>query len=103
MRRLLRSRPLWIALVVIGVASELPVWLSAYVLGVLTAGYYFGVFSMAWDLLFGFAGAVNFGPTSLLGLGPYTAAILNSRLGLAIPLRVTARITVAVIGSRRVA
>ena len=28
---------------------------------------------MAWDLLFGFAGEVNFGPTFLIGLGAYTA------------------------------
>ena len=27
------------------------------------AAYYFGVFAMSWDLLFGFAGEVNFGPT----------------------------------------
>jgi branched-chain amino acid transport system permease protein len=98
MRRLLRSRLLWIAIVVTGVAAVLPLWLSAYVLGVLTAGYYFGVFAMAWDLLFGFAGEVNFGPTFLIGLGAYTAAIVNSKFGLAIPLCVIAGVTVALIG-----
>jgi branched-chain amino acid transport system permease protein len=35
---------------------------------------------MAWDLLFGFAGEVNFGPTFLIGLGAYTAGILDARL-----------------------
>lgn len=98
MRRLLRSRLLWIAVLVIGVASVLPLWLSAYVLGVLTAGYYFGVFAMAWDLLFGFAGEVNFGPTFLIGLGAYTAAILNNRFGLAIPFCVLAGIAAALAG-----
>ena len=45
-------------------AAPVPFWLSAYLLGILTAAYYFGVFAMAWDLLFGFAGEVNFGPPS---------------------------------------
>ena len=48
-------------------------------LGLLTIAYYFGVFSMAWDLLFGFANEVNFGPTFLIGLGAYTAGILDAR------------------------
>jgi len=98
MRRLLRSRLLWIAVLVLGVAAVLPLWLSAYVLGVLTAGYYFGVFAMSWDLLFGFAGEVNFGPTFLIGLGAYTAAIVNSRLGLGIPWCVLAGVASALIG-----
>jgi branched-chain amino acid transport system permease protein len=36
---------------------------------------------MAWDLLFGFAGEVNFGPTFLIGVGAYTAGILNAQFG----------------------
>jgi len=98
MRRLLRSPLLGIAVLVLGVAAVLPLWLSAYVLGVLTAGYYFGVFAMSWDLLFGFAGEVNFGPTFLIGLGAYTAAIVNSRLGLGIPWCVLAGVASALIG-----
>jgi branched-chain amino acid transport system permease protein len=98
MRRLLRSRLLWITVAGIVAASLLPFWLSAYILGVLTAGYYFGVFAMAWDLLFGFAGEVNFGPTFLIGLGAYTAAIINSRFGLAIPWCVLAGVAAALIG-----
>jgi branched-chain amino acid transport system permease protein len=98
MHRLLRSPLLWFAVIVVGMATVLPLWLSAYVLGVLTAGYYFGVFAMAWDLLFGFAGEVNFGPTFLIGLGAYTAGIVNSRLGLAIPWCVTAGVVAALLG-----
>ena len=86
----LRSRVLWIGAAVVVIAALLPFWLSAYLLGVLTAAYYFGVFAMAWDLLFGFAGEVNFGPTFLIGLGAYTAAILNSEFGLPIPVCVVA-------------
>jgi branched-chain amino acid transport system permease protein len=86
------------SVVFVAIAALLPLWLSAYVLGVLTAGYYFGVFAMAWDLLFGFAGEVNFGPTFLIGLGAYTAAILNNRFTLAMPWCVMAGVVSALIG-----
>src|ERR1043166_7626654 len=86
----LRSRLFWIAAAVGVIPPLLPFWLSAYLLGILTAAYYFGVFAMAWDLLFGFAGEVNFGPTFLIGLGAYTAAILNAHYGLPIPVCVIA-------------
>ena len=78
MRRLFKSRALGFSLIVALVAAFLPRWVSGYVLGLLTVAYYFGVFSMAWDLLFGFANEVNFGPTFLIGLGAYTAGILDS-------------------------
>ena len=55
-----------------------PFWLGAYYLGIFTIAYYFGVFAMSWDLLFGFAGEVNFGPTFLIGLGAYGAGLLNN-------------------------
>src|SRR5215472_8655277 len=67
-----------ICAVIVAVAAVLPLWVSGYVLGLLTIAYYFGVFSMAWDLLFGFAGEVNFGPTFLIGTGAYTAGILDN-------------------------
>ena len=76
--RILTSRTVWICAVVVIIASTLPLYVSGYILGLLTIAYYFGVFSMAWDLLFGFAGEVNFGPTFLIGLGAYTAGILDS-------------------------
>jgi branched-chain amino acid transport system permease protein len=94
----LRSPILWIAVPTVVIAALLPLWMSVYLLGVLTAAYYFGVFAMAWDLLFGFAGEVNFGPTFLIGLGAYTAAILNDRLGLPIPICVLAAAVAAVVG-----
>jgi branched-chain amino acid transport system permease protein len=97
MSALLRSKVAWVAAAAILAAAVLPLGVSAYVLGVLTAAYYFGVFSMAWDLLFGFAGEVNFGPTFLIGLGAYTAAILDNR-GLPIPLCVLAAALAAVTG-----
>jgi branched-chain amino acid transport system permease protein len=97
-KTLFHSRLLWVALALAVVATSLPWWLSAYVLGVLTIAYYFGVFSMAWDLLFGFAGEVNFGPTFLIGLGAYTAAIGNERFHLPILVCVLAGTLVALVG-----
>jgi branched-chain amino acid transport system permease protein len=95
---ILRSPILWVAAPTVVIAALLPLWISVYLLGVLTAAYYFGVFAMAWDLLFGFAGEVNFGPTFLIGLGAYTAAILNDRLGLPIPVCVLAAAVAAIVG-----
>src|ERR1700733_1189989 len=84
--KLLKTPLFWITVALGLIASVMPLWLSAYFLGVLTLAYYFGVFAMSWDLLFGFAGEVNFGPTALIGLGAYGAAMLNSMAGLAIPV-----------------
>ncbi len=95
---LFRSRIFWTAVAVLIIASLLPLVFSAYLLGVLTVAYYFGVFAMAWDLLFGFAGEVNFGPTFLIGVGAYTAGILNSKFGLPIPLCVLAAAAAAMVG-----
>src|SRR6201992_3657852 len=75
------TRVLLIGLVAVALASFLPLGVSGYILGLLTIAYYFGVFAMAWDLLFGFAGEVNFGPTFLIGVGAYTAGILNNQYG----------------------
>jgi len=98
MVRLTRSPLLWVSLLVVLAAALLPLWVSAYLLGVLTAAYYFGVFAMAWDLLFGFAGEVNFGPTFLIGVGAYTAAILNGQQGVPLPLCVIAGAGAALLG-----
>src|ERR1700719_4322995 len=78
MGNLSTTRVLLIGLVAVALASFLPLGVSGYILGLLTIAYYFGVFAMAWDLLFGFAGEVNFGPTFLIGTGAYTAGILDN-------------------------
>jgi branched-chain amino acid transport system permease protein len=66
-----------VALVVLIILACLPFGVSGYILGLLTLAYYFGVFAMSWDLLFGFAGEVNFGPSFLIGVGAYVAGMLN--------------------------
>ncbi len=86
MRDLTTSRFFWITLAIVALAATLPWYVSGYILGLLTVAYYFGVFAMSWDLLFGFAGEVNFGPTFLIGVGAYTAGILNHQYGLSVYL-----------------
>ncbi len=95
---LLRSRQFWFVVVALAAMATVPAWASGYVLGVLTIAYYFGVFAMSWDLLFGYAGEVNFGPTFLIGLGAYAAGMLNSYSGLSVWPATFAGAIVAVIG-----
>src|SRR5208282_3603333 len=98
LRRALLSPPVFISLIVVLVASTLPLYVSGYVLGLLTIAYYFGVFSMAWDLLLGFANEVNFGPSFLIGLGAYTAGILDNLYQPPIFLCVAAGVLAAMTG-----
>jgi branched-chain amino acid transport system permease protein len=98
MSHIARSPLLWLLVVAVLIAALLPIGASGYVLGLLTVAYYYGVFSMAWDLLFGFANEVNFGPTFLIGLGAYTAGIVNSQFGLPISACIAVGTVVAVIG-----
>ena len=58
MRTYSTTRVLLIGLVVVAFAALLPLRVSGYILGLLTVAYYFGVFAMSWDLLFGFAGKI---------------------------------------------
>jgi len=85
------------ALVVLLALATLPFWVSGYIVGVLTIAYFFGVFAMSWDLLFGFAGEVNFGPTFLIGLGAYSAGLLDNH-GVPVWLCVIAGAVAAVFG-----
>ncbi len=91
-------RTLLISLVVVVALGFLPLWVDGYILGLLTIAFYFAVFAMAWDLLFGFAGEVNFGPTFLIGTGAYTAGILNNLYQLPIWVCLVAGASAAVIG-----
>ena len=92
------SRLVRIILVLLLLAATLPFWVSAYIIGILTGAYYFSVFAMAWDLLFGFAGEVNFGPSFLLGLGAYGTGILNGTYGWPLWAAIPAGTAIAVLG-----
>jgi branched-chain amino acid transport system permease protein len=98
MTSIARSRLLILVVLFLVVAVTLPWYVSGYILGLLTVAYYFGVFAMSWDLLFGYAGEVNFGPTFLIGLGAYTAGIVDARYGWPIFWCVSAGTLAALIG-----
>ncbi|HQT61798.1 MAG TPA: branched-chain amino acid ABC transporter permease [Acidiphilium sp.] len=80
------------------VLALFPLGANGYILGVLTTAFYFAVFAMSWDLLFGYAGEVNFGPTFLIGLGAYGAGMSNALLGLPVPLAIVVGALAAVAG-----
>jgi branched-chain amino acid transport system permease protein len=94
---LLRKRGFWLAVLALAVGASAPGWLGAYYLGIFTTAYYFSVFAMSWDLLFGFAGEVNFGPTFMIGVGAYAAGLMNNA-GFGIPLCVVGGALAAVVG-----
>src|SRR3954466_2390102 len=94
----LQSRPVLAGLVLLVIGACVPFVGSGYVLGLLTVAFYTAVFAMAWDLLFGFANEVNFGPTFLIGLGAYTAGILDARVAPGLWLCVAAGAGAAVVG-----
>ena len=83
---------------VVAALAFLPLVVSGYILGLLTLAWYFGVFAMSWDLLFGFAGEVNFGPTFLIGLGAYGGGMLNTLLGWPVTLSIAGGAAIAVVG-----
>jgi branched-chain amino acid transport system permease protein len=82
---MLRSRTFLLIVPSLIVMALLPLGVGGYVLGLLTLAYYYAVFAMSWDLLFGFAGEVNFGPSFLIGVGAYAAALLNHYYNVPIP------------------
>src|ERR1700744_3468954 len=80
-----RSRTFLLVVPTLIVMALLPLGAGGYILGLLTLAYYYAVFAMSWDLLFGFAGEVNFGPSFLIGVGAYAAALLNHYYNVPIP------------------
>lgn len=92
-----KSRAVLLVAILI-VLALMPLGFNGYILGVLTTAFYFAVFAMSWDLLFGYAGEVNFGPTFLIGLGAYGAGMANALLGAPLPLAVVIGALVAVAG-----
>ncbi len=98
MVQILRSPKLWLAAAIIAVLAVFPSFMGFYFLGVLTIAYYFAVYAMSWDLLFGYSGEVNFGPTFLVGLGAYGAALLNTYTATPLWLCVLGGTATAIVG-----
>jgi len=61
----------------------LPVFVKdPYLLRILTLTSIFAILTASWDLLSGFTGQMNFGHALFFGVGAYTAALLNLKLGI---------------------
>jgi branched-chain amino acid transport system permease protein len=95
---MLRNKIFLVAAPTLLVLALLPLGAGSYILGLLTLAFYYAVFAMSWDLLFGFAGEVNFGPSFLIGVGAYTAALLNHYWLWPIPACLACGAVAAVIG-----
>lgn len=87
-----------LSLLVLVALGCLPLFVSGYWLGTLTFALYVAVYAMSWDLLFGYAGEANFGPTFLIGLGAYGAGMCNAYLGWPIWACVPVGVGSAVVG-----
>jgi branched-chain amino acid transport system permease protein len=66
-----------LALLVLPVFTQDP-----YLLRILILTSIFAILTASWDLLSGYTGQMNFGHALFFGVGAYTAALLNLRLGL---------------------
>jgi branched-chain amino acid transport system permease protein len=93
------KRDLIISAVVIVAFFAAP-WLGVgdYIIGILTMICFTAVFAMSWDLLFGYAGEVNFGPSFLIGLGAYGAGLADANYGLPVPVCIAIGTLAAVVG-----
>lgn len=59
-----------------GVAVGIPFLVGAYYTELLSQALIFGIFAMSLDLMWGYAGVLNFGQAASFGLGGYLVALL---------------------------
>jgi branched-chain amino acid transport system permease protein len=72
-----------LVMVFIVTLAVLPVILNdPYILHILVLTSIFAILAASWDFLSGFTGQMNFGHALFFGVGSYTAAFLNLKLGL---------------------
>lgn len=73
----------WVALVgAVVVLSLLPLWIAPYPLRVATVIFMWAALAGSWNLLAGYAGAVDLGPVVYHGLGAFVTAALMLKAGL---------------------
>lgn len=76
---------------------------DAYLLRILVLTSIFTIYAVSWDLLAGYSGQISLGHALFFGIGAYTSALLNLRLGIppavGIPLgAVAATVTGLIVG-----
>jgi branched-chain amino acid transport system permease protein len=57
--------------------AALPMVISTTQALMFSLAYYWGVYAMSWDVVSGYTGQISFGHGLFLGVGGYTAALLN--------------------------
>src|SRR5206468_7011560 len=72
----------WIALFALGVLLLLPIGVGPYPIRVATVIFMWAALAGSWNLLAGYAGAVDLGPVVYHGIGAFVTAALMLKLGL---------------------
>uniref|UniRef100_A0A7J2TLV1 Branched-chain amino acid ABC transporter permease n=1 Tax=Archaeoglobus fulgidus TaxID=2234 RepID=A0A7J2TLV1_ARCFL len=87
------------------ILSLLPFFVPSAYLYLIGLALVFAVIVVSWDLIVGYAGQVNLGHTTFVGLGAYTAAILQvpSRIGISLEVHPFVAIILAGIVSATIA
>ena len=78
----------WIALGVLVVLLFLPLWVGPYPVRVATVIFMWAALAGSWNLLAGYAGAVDLGPVVYHGVGAFVTAAFMLKGGLPFPLAV---------------
>jgi branched-chain amino acid transport system permease protein len=72
----------WLVLGVLAVLLVLPLWVGPYPVRVATVIFMWAALAGSWNLLAGYAGAVDLGPVVYHGLGAFVTAALMLKAGL---------------------
>ncbi len=75
-----------LALVLLVLLAAVPLVASTYVIRILTGLFLFTALASAWNLIGGYAGYADFGPTAFLGIGAYATGILMTQAHVPFPL-----------------
>ncbi len=85
------------AIAALTIALALPLAIPAGYLYIVGLTYLFAIMVISWDLMVGYTGKVNLGHTTFVGVGAYTAALLQSCLHPALAM-LLGGITAALLG-----
>jgi len=78
-----KKRINWNFLVVFASFAFVPLFIGdPYIIHILILALLFGALSVSYDIVFGYAGQLNFGPAGFFGVGAYVSALSAMRLGI---------------------
>ena len=81
----------------------LPFVTTRYVHSIIIIANTFAIYAMAWDILSGYTGYMNFGPSFFVGAGPYTVGILFVNFGVPLYVAIPIAFVVSVLSGLLVA